>query len=287
MIKHIVIVGPTASGKTSLSLQLAQRCNGHIIAADSRTVYKGMDIGTAKPTIEDQNEVKHYCLDLVYPNELFTVADFVKHANSAQNTINTEGKIDITVGGSGLFVDGFVYSYTFTPPNTEVRNKYKDWDIVALQKELQNLNIPLPTNFQNKIHLLHALERNGKPLPSKKPLQKDTLYIGISPPKHLLQTQITNRVYEMISSGVEEEVRGLYLRYGADCTAFNGGVYKSLRPFIEQGSGTLETAIADTIKSDTSLAKKQLTWFKRNSDIIWFTSGNEALDWVMSKIDNH
>ncbi len=190
-INNIVIVGPTASGKTQLAIDLACSYNAEIICADSRTVYKKMNIGTAKPSVEQQRLVKHYCLDIVYPDQSFTVADFVVAAKSAEAQIRRNGKKVITVGGSGLFIDAYVYNFSMVPPNIAKRQYYEQWDVAALQAEIIHKNLALPINSKNKRHLIQVLEREGQPAPNRHPIPASTIIIGLSPTKNELLERIT------------------------------------------------------------------------------------------------
>lgn len=280
MIKHLVIVGPTASGKSSLAMQVANRLDAEIIAADSRTVYKQMNIGTAKPTLEDQKKVVHHCIDLVYPNQAFTVADFVQHAKQARHVINQKGSIDIMVGGSGLFIDSFIYAFTFAPPNIRVRREYENASVQELKEHIAQKQIPMPENSHNKRYLIRALERDGHPAPRRSPLGKDTLLIGLNPDKERLMGQIQHRTWQMLKDGLEDEARQLFSTYGTHCQAFNGGAYKIMQQHLF-GNLTKEQ-IEDAIRlSDWHLAKKQMTWFKRNTDIQWFATPEEAHKYVV------
>lgn len=280
-IKHIVIVGPTASGKTALSLRVAQLYNAEIIAADSRTVYKGMDIGTAKPSLAEQKLVPHHCLDIAWPDQHITVAAFAQHAKKAQKSINSRGLIDVTVGGSGLFVDGFTRQYIFTPHNTKLTAEYKNMSVEELQQIIVKNNLLMPENSKNKRYLLNTISRGNAPLKQKGPL-KDTLFIGIDPPKEVLKEAITMRAQQMVQNNVEKEVKSLYKTYGAGCKALNGGIYKTFKPYIDGQIG-LQEAIDATIQSDINLSKRQRTWFKRHKDITWFNNGVQAYNWLASQ----
>ena len=280
-MKHLIIVGPTASGKTKLSIELAHHFNAEIIAADSRTVYKGMDIGTAKPSIKEREGIRHYCIDIADPSTQFTVADFVQAARQARSTILGKGLLDITVGGSGLYIDAFVYDFSFTEPNKEVREKYAHWDVTALHQELERKKIPMPINKMNKRHLIAALEREGLPAPTRKALPKDSVIVGIMPPREVLLERIVLRANLMMEAGVVGEVRQLYERYGLDAPAFKGGPYAALRSYILDG-GTYQEAIEALVMYDKKLAKRQITWFKRNKDIKWFDSIEQAKAWCIT-----
>ena len=280
-IKHIVIVGPTASGKTALSLRVAQLYNAEIIAADSRTVYKGMNVGTAKPSPAEQKLVPHHCLDIAWPDNHITVAEFAQHAKNAQKSINKKDKIDVTVGGSGLFVDGFTRQYIFTPHNTKLAEEYKNMSVEELQQIIVKNNLLMPENSKNKRYLLNTISRGNAPLKQKGPL-KDTIFIGIDPPKEVLKEAITMRTQQMVQNNVEQEVKSLYKTYGSGCKALNGGIYKTFKPYID-GQVSLQKAIDATIQSDINLSKRQRTWFKRHKDIMWFNDGLQAYNWLASQ----
>lgn len=274
-------MGPTASGKTALSLRVAQLYNTEIIAADSRTVYKGMNVGTAKPSPAEQKLVPHHCLDIAWPDHHITVAEFAQHAKKAQKTINNRGLIDVTVGGSGLFVDGFTRQYIFTTHNTKLALEYKNMSVEHLQQIIVKNNLPMPENSKNKRYLLNTISRGNAPLKQKGPL-KDTLFIGIDPSKEDLIEAVTMRAQQMIQNNVEQEVKNLYKTYGADCKALNGGIYKTFKPYID-GKVSLQEAIDATIQSDINLSKRQRTWFKRHKDITWFNDGVQAYNWLASQ----
>lgn len=282
MINHIVIVGPTASGKTALAIDIAKIFDGEIICADSRTVYKEMNIGTAKPTAKEQASAPHHCLDLVYPNQPFTVADFVKAAKKAKKEIELSNKISITVGGSGLYIDAFLYDFSLHPPNQTLRDYYQDWSVESLITELEKKEVPLPKNYKNKRHLLLALERQGRANATKNPLPEDTVIIGLNPPKDVLLDRIIKRSQKMIDDGVVQEVTTLYKKYGQQ-KAFLGGSYGALVGYIN-GERTIEEALQDMVSYDKKLAKRQMTWFKRNQDIHWFESSELALIWCEQQL---
>lgn len=283
MIRHLVIVGPTASGKTTLSLDIANQFNGEIICADSRTVYKGMDIGTAKPTVKERGKIKHHCLDLVYPNEQFTVAGFKHNANEALGEIIDNNKLAITVGGSGLYVNSFIYDYSFVQHNTEAYILYKNESIENLQKIIIDKGLVLPENYKNKRYLLNTLARDGNQGTNNSKLPQDTLIIGINPPDEDLRNKIIIRSDQMFRGGVVEEVKALTAKYGKICKALQGGIYSALQDYIEDKED-LEIAKIKSVTADWQLAKRQRTWFKRNKDIVWFCNVQEANKWLIDKI---
>lgn len=279
--EYLVIVGPTASGKTNLSIKLAQVLNGEIIAADSRTVYKEMDIGTAKPTKKEQSQVRHYCLDLVEPNISFTVADFAKEAKKSIKSIQAKAKLPIIVGGSGLFVDALIYGFDFVRPNEKLREQYKDYSVDQLKSEIFRLGLELPENHNNKRYLQNTLERQGRQ-GTKQEIDKNAVIVGINPTNDVLLENIAQRSANIINTGVLEEAKVLFRKYGSKCNAFNGGIYKILRDVNIDNidRNWLEQKI---IKSDKQLAKKQITWFKRNKKIKWFNDIDTAYNWVVKR----
>lgn len=278
-MKMLYIVGPTASGKTSLAVNIAKHMNGEIIAADSRTVYKGMDIGTAKPSLVEQAGIRHHCLDIADPDDNFTVTDFVSCAKEAILKIEVQGKLPIVVGGSGLFVNSLLYGYTFTPPNSEARIKYQDYTIEQLQKEIIGQGLQLPENNKNKRYLQATLERRGIQ-PISQELAEGTVIIGLDIPKDELRQRVNNRAKDMIESGLKNEAIELFNKYDTNLNAFNGGIYKLIPGYINDEISE-QDLIEQVVKSDMKLAKKQMTWFRRNREILWFDSPDFAYNWLL------
>jgi len=161
-INTIYIVGPTASGKSDLGIQIAKELNGEIICADSRTIYKNLDIATAKPSLNERKEVKHWCLDVVEPNERYSAAQFKRDAQMAIKDILSRSKLPIIVGGSGLYIDGLLYDYEFGPlENEQLRSELELMTIEQLQEIITARNIEMPENNKNKRYLIRAIEQGG------------------------------------------------------------------------------------------------------------------------------
>jgi len=178
--KTVVIVGPTASGKTNLAIKLAQKFNGEIISADSRAIYKGMDIGTAKPTADDRSQVKHWGIDLVEPDERFTVADFQKYANKKIAEIRARGKVPFLVGGSGLYVDSIIFDYEFgNDADQKLRTQLDKMTVEELQNYCKKYNIILPENHKNKRYLVRAIERQNVVKNTRQKIRDDVIVVGI------------------------------------------------------------------------------------------------------------
>lgn len=264
----IVIVGPTASGKSDLGMEVARQYGGEIICADSRTVYKGMDIGTAKPTKADQEEIPHHLLDVVEPSEPFSVAQFKERANRAIADITKRGKLPIMVGGSGLYVDSVIFDYQFgQPADPDQRAQLQQASIEELQQICRDKNIEMPINHMNKRHLIRAIELGG--LPKNTPvLRSNTLVVGIAMDKDVLVDRIQHRAKVMAASGIVEETKRLGEKYGWDNEAMTGIIYRIFREVLE-GTLSEDEAIEIFARSDDQLVKRQKTWFKRNPHIIW------------------
>lgn len=274
----VVVVGPTASGKTSLAIDLALKFNGEVICADSRTVYKGMDIGTAKPTVPERRGLPHHMLDLVIPDQPFSVADFKRLALEAIDDITSRGKLPIMVGGSGLYIDSILYDFQFRPVDDDIRRQFKDASVEELQSELLSRGIELPENYQNQRYLLRSLEAGHQTSVHNK-LRDNTLVIGMQVDPEILKSRITSRVDNMVNSGLVDEVKMLSEKYGWDIAPMQASSYKSLKNYIE-GTQSIEQAKAEIVALDSKLAKKQRTWFKRNNSIQWVLDPSKSVDLV-------
>ena len=276
-LKTLAVVGPTASGKTGLGVKIAAEYGGEIIAADSRTVYKGLDIGTAKPDIAERCGVEHWGFDLVGPGEDFSVSKFKQYADNKILDIANRGKLSILVGGSGLYIDAVLYDYSLAPPNEKLRSELAGLGVVELQQMIKCQGYEMPENNQNKRHLIRVLERGGVKA-GKKPLAKDTVIIGLNPPKDVLKQRITERAAIMLEHGVMDEVRWALENYPPESEALTGGIYRIFRDVV-WGDLSQQDAIDKFVYSDLLLAKRQLTWLKRNPDIKWFETSEQAFGW--------
>lgn len=274
----LVILGPTASGKTALSVELAKMYDGEVISADSRAIYKYLDIGTAKPSLIEQKDIVHWGFGVAGPGDSFTAADFKNYADSKIKDIQSRQKLPILVGGTGLYIDAVLYDYSFAPVNRELRKEIANKSIYELQRLIIDLNLGMPINNKNPRHLIGVIER-GNNLPTKRPLNKDILLIGICPNKSKLEENIKLRIQTMINSGVIDEIKKCASIYGWDSIPMSGGIYRVFKEYFE-GTCSLADTVIRCEKSDRLLAKKQMTWFKRNNDINWFGSSDEAINWL-------
>ena len=265
----IVIVGPTASGKTSLAIQLAKKYRGEIICADSRTVYRGMNIGTAKPSLEEQQEVSHWGLDLVDPGDSFSASQFKGYVRQKIKEIRSRGNIPFLVGGTGLYIDSVIFDFQFGAKySKEKRANLQEMTISELQQYCVNHDVALPENSKNKRYLIRAIERAGKKSSGLEVPLSNTIVVGITTDKQLLRQRITDRAKKMFKDGVVEETIGLANNTGWCNEAMTGNVYPIIKKLIEKEIDEDQT-IREFIVSDVNLVKRQLTWFRRNPFIEW------------------
>lgn len=264
----IVITGPTASGKTGLAIELAERYGGEIICADSRTIYRGMDIGTAKPTLSEQARVPHHLINVVNPDDRYTAADFQRDAYAVIEDIRARQKIPFLVGGTGLYIDAVVREYTW--PRRAIDNgSLLLKSIDELQLMIKEQQKSLPVNSRNKRHLINVLMREdgGSALP--KPADS-TFVVGIATKKELLHERIMLRAQEMFAHGVVDETRKLGEVYGWGSEAMTSNIYPIVRRMI-QGEITEQAAIELFAARDRQLAKRQLTWLRRHDYVRWLS----------------
>lgn len=270
----IVIVGTTASGKSQLALQLAERFNGEIIAADSRTVYKGMDIGTAKPSMAEQARIPHHVLDIVTPDQAFTAADFQRQANEAIRSIQQRNKVAIMVGGTGLYVDSILYGFTFRPVDAKRRAKLEDLSVAELQQIIQEQELELPVDRQNPRHLIRTIESGGQ-LGQRQPLRVNTLVVGLQIPMEVLKQHISERVARMFAQGLEREVRNLAKTYSWQSPGLSAIGYREFKLYFE-GQQSLEQTQQQITTHTVQYARRQRLWFKRSPDIQWCDTAQTA-----------
>jgi len=265
----VVIVGPTASGKSGLAMDLAEQFGGEIICADSRTVYKGMDIGTAKPSLEDQALIPHWGLDLVEPDESFSASDFKEYAVQKIAEIRQRGHIPFLVGGTGLYIDAVVFDYQFGPVDKELRSKLDKLSLDELLLYCNENNVVLPENEKNKRHLITAIERNNVKTTRLSEPQQNSIIVGITTEKEILLQRIHERSEHLFESEVVQEASDLADEYGWESEAMTGNIYRLAHDYLA-GALTEPELKAKFETADWQLAKRQLTWLKRNPFIEWF-----------------
>ena len=290
--KVIVICGPTASGKTALSIELAKKINGEIVSCDSMQIYKDMDIGTAKPTIEEMQGIKHYMLDFVSPDERYSVADYKNQAKQAIREIIEKGKVPIVVGGTGLYVDSLIYEIEYQ--DIKFDEKYRKQLEERSEKEglevLYNEDKKIDTEAIKKIsqndkkrilRILEIYNATGKNKTEqekesrKNEVEFDYKVYAISWDREKLYDRISQRVDIMIDQGLIEEVQKIYSKYNKFPTAMQGLGYKEVLEYLEGKCNKQE--MIDKIKQETRrYAKRQLTWFRKNKQTIWL-DGQEKI----------
>ncbi|AVM69275.1 tRNA (adenosine(37)-N6)-dimethylallyltransferase MiaA [Lachnospiraceae bacterium oral taxon 500] len=291
----IIIAGPTATGKTKLAVMLAKQLNGSIISADSMQVYRGMDIGSAKASAEEQAAVKHYLLDIREPEESFSVWEFQKAAKEAIAEITAAGKIPILVGGTGFYIQALLYDIAFEESGpTQVREK---WEEIAadrgyeyLYEELKRIDPESTSKIHANNHkrILRALEYydlTGEKisLHNQRESQKESsyqeLFYVLTMDRAMLYQRIEQRVDAMLAGGLIEEVQKLYDRgCRREMTAMQGLGYKEILNYLS-GEWSLEKAAEELKKGTRHFAKRQITWFKREKNVEWIDLNNYTFDY--------
>ena len=267
----IVIAGPTASGKTSLAIELAEKYNGEIICADSRTVYKNMDIGTAKPTPEERARVVHWGLDLVEPGESFNAADFKRYADEKIADIRQRNRVPFLVGGTGLYIDAVIYDYQFgTAGDARLRHKLEQLTIEQLHEYCMNNNIELPENKLNKRYVIRAIEQKQINHKRNDTIRTNIFVVGIATDREVLRTRIKDRSEQFFDNGVVKEATMLGKKYGWESEAMTGNIYPLVRRYLE-GELSREDIKDKYTTLDWRLAKRQLTWLRRSKEIKWLS----------------
>jgi len=281
----IVIVGPTASGKSATAMRIAEEFGGEIICADSRTIYKGMDIGTAKPSRQDQQRVPHWGIDLVEPGARFTAADFKYYAKQKVQEIRERGRIPMIVGGTGLYVDGLIFDYEFGAPEPELRKKLEALSLDDLIEYCGNNNVTLPENLQNRRYVIRAIEQKSINIKRLEAPIAHTLVVGIATERDVLKDRIAARSEQLFEQGMVEEAKKLGKKYGWDSEAMTGNIYRLVKQFED---GEFDEAELKTrfITSDWQLAKRQLTWLKRNPFIVW-KSLDDAYEYIKEELTGY
>ena len=305
----ICICGPTASGKTALSVALAQQLHTEIISADSMQIYRGMDIGTAKPTEAERCGVPHHLLDICDPGEPFSVARYVELADAAAQDILRRGMIPVVAGGTGLYMDALIECSTFTGDETDlaIREKYQrmaaEQGNIAVHECLRRVDPEgaarlHPNNLKRVIRALEVYEQTGMTLDAfnrlhKRPSPKyQAIKIGVCPAeRQVLYERIDKRVDQMLADGLLDETRRLLERGALAGTAAQAIGYKELLGFL-QGEQPLEECVALLKQRSRNYAKRQLTWLKRDDNIHWiYYNRGEELPLVLQEatkyLQNH
>lgn len=279
--KVLFITGPTASGKSDLAMRIAEEYSGEIICADSQTVRRDMNIGTAKPSMAERTKIRHHLLDIIDPYERFTVAEFVERAEAAIATIHSRGKLPIVVGGTGLYIDAVLYGFSFRPSSSAYsREDLESKSVNELQEIIKNCNFPMPKNTQNPRHLIRVIESEGA-TPHHHDLRAGSIVIGIDPGREQLQYRIEKRVDRMLADGFLQEFDHIVQKYGSPPHEFDAIEYRIVQQNRELNTEDLRQKL---IIGDRQYAKKQRAWMKRNQDIVWFENAESAYEYIKKKM---
>lgn len=298
-IPLIVVCGPTASGKTSLGIAIAKHFGGEIISADSMQIYKGMDIATAKPTKDEQQQIPHHLIDYVEPTTAYSVADYVKTAHQKIKEVYSKGKVPVLVGGTGLYIDSLVNNVEFTEADvdSELRenlyNRLQTEGADVLLNELAEFDEESAQRIGTSNHrrLIRAIEiylttgktmtqhiRESKLVPSP----YKAVYIALScKDRQKLYDRINKRVDLMVEAGLIQEAEE-FRKQEYSSTAVKAIGYKELEPFFT-GDTTLEQALENLKRETRRYAKRQLTWFRRNENINWLLTDELTTEEAINK----
>lgn len=283
--KVLVLIGPTAVGKTELSLSMAERLSAEIVSADSMQVYRGMDIGTAKASPAERKRIPHHLLDVVNPDETFNVADYVALAEEVLASLQNKQVVPIITGGTGLYIDALLDGFLFPDATADpkIRQQLEEEakiNPLSLHKELEKVD-PVsankfhPNDLRRVIRALEVYRRTGEPISELQKKKQSSerpynpLYIGLTRHRPELYNRVNKRVDQMIEAGLVDEVRTLLELYPHQPTALQALGYKEIAWYL-QGEMSLQEAV-ELLKRDTRrYAKRQLSWFRRNQRIHWF-----------------
>ncbi|HEX6204094.1 MAG TPA: tRNA (adenosine(37)-N6)-dimethylallyltransferase MiaA [Thermoanaerobaculia bacterium] len=301
----LAIVGPTAAGKSELGMRVAGATGGEIVNADALQVYRGLDVGTAKPTPEERRRVRHHLLDLLEPEERFSAGEFARLGRAAIAEIRSRGRLPIVVGGSGFYLQALFEGLSPLPPadaalRRELARRAAAEGPAALHRELAAVDPATagrlaPADVQRVVRALEVTTTTGKPLSAwiaERPAGEEPLAavrVGLTLPRALLYDRIAARVAGMLARGWVEEVRGLLDRgVDAEAPAFQAIGYRQLVRFV-RGEQGLEEAVEETVRATRRFAKRQLTWFRNEPEVRWFdprqlSAGiSEVLELVQSR----
>ena len=305
--KLIILAGPTASGKTSVSIDLAKRLGGEIISADSMQVYKYMDVGTAKISVEEMQGVKHHLIDVLDPKEDFNIVKFQNMVKCSIEEIVKNGHIPILVGGTGFYIQSVIYDIDFNneDDNSSVRKKleeeYDAFGADFMHEKLKKIDIVSAQTIHknNKKRIIRAVEYfliNNEPISSHNEVQRekkspyDFRFFVLNPPRDILYERINKRVDIMVENGLVDEVKKLReMGLSTANISMQGIGYKEIIEYLD-GEVSLETAIENIKQNTRHMAKRQVTWFKREKDVIYvdpfsFESNEKIVDYMSEKIN--
>jgi tRNA dimethylallyltransferase len=282
--KLIVITGPTAVGKSSLALKLARANNGELLCADSRQIYRDLDIGTAKPSRLEQAEIPHHLFDIADPRETFTLTEYLDAAEKALADIWQRGHLAILVGGTGLYLNSLLYAYQIpkVAPQTALREELNELEQSQgegyLHRQLTDIDPAAaarlhPKDLRRIVRALEVFKTTGKKLSDQQTRSQELrfpcLYLGLSMPRALLEKRIVARIAQMTAEGLIEEVQSLRERYGRDLPLLQTLNYREIGDYLDHKMSLKESQTAMHIHT-RQYAKRQMTWFRKDPHLHWF-----------------
>lgn len=296
--KLVAIVGPTAVGKTKVSIELAKALGGEIINGDSMQVYKGMDIGTAKITDKEMEGIPHHLFDIKDPTEPYSAAEFQELARPLVTEINARGNIPIVVGGTGMYIKALTHKFNFsdTDSDPDFRKKmediYKKQGSVSLYEKLKSIDPESavtihPNNVRRVIRALEIHHTTGAPASEQRKQENESPYrlatVGLTMERDRLYQRIDRRVDQMVEDGLIDEVRRLYENGVRDCQSIQAIGYKEVYSYLK-GECSKEEAIEQLKRNSRRYAKKQFTWFRHQMNVRWFDMTEEDVQKKISTI---
>ncbi len=283
--KVIFILGPTASGKTSVAIELAKRIGGEIISADSRAFYTGMDIATAKPSIKERQGIKHWGIDLINPGKKYSIAEFKVYCEEKIADIKSRRLIPIVVGGSGLYTDSVIFNYDLKsrkPKEDDADAKLQKLSVFELQELIKKKGIGFPENYKNKRYLIRWLENDGKMGEDRYEINSDYLVFGVYTKRDELKERIKLRIDKLFNQELIDEYINLNNAYPGALESITTNYYPIIKRYLNKEID-LNEAKELAYYADWHLAKRQLTWLRRNKYIKWYKK-DEIIDQIEASI---
>ena len=288
--KLLIIIGPTAIGKTDLSIKIAQEFKGEIISGDSMQVYKGMDIGTGKITRDETKGIPHHMIDILEPSENFSVADFQEQVARLVKDLESRGKLPIIVGGTGHYIKALIDGYEFNEEDAllieEKTKEYESYDSSILYEKLLKLDPTNDVHPNNRQRVIRQLVKKTMPKQEKKAYTKENDYVtfvlGLTTDRSVIYERINQRVLKMFESGLEEEVKKLF-KNGLSKTASQAIGYKEFLPYLK-GEASIDSVVERVQAHSRQYAKRQLTYFRNQLDVNWYDIATSDTDIIYKDI---
>ena len=288
--KLLIIIGPTAIGKTDLSIKIAQEFKGEIISGDSMQVYKGMDIGTGKITRDETKGIPHHMIDILEPSESFSVADFQEQVASLVKDIESRGKLPIIVGGTGHYIKALIDGYEFNEEDAllieEKTKEYESYDSSILYEKLLKFDPTNDVHPNNRQRVIRQLVKKTMPKQEKKAYTKENDYVtfvlGLTTDRSVIYERINQRVLKMFEAGLEQEVKKLF-KNSLSKTASQAIGYKEFLPYFK-GEASIDSVVERVQAHSRQYAKRQLTYFRNQLDVNWYDIATSDTDIIYKDI---